>query len=95
MCVLSLTNQNNSEIKGKIFSIGKSFENDTKSVAVHADIVNDKQTLISGMYINALIDVGSNGVQALPLDAIVKADGREFIFVLEEHEEGKEAEKGH
>ena len=90
-----LTNQNNSEIKGKIFSIGKSFENDTKSVAVHADIVNDKQTLISGMYINALIDVGSNGVQALPLDAIVKADGREFIFVLEEHEEGKKEEKGH
>jgi membrane fusion protein, heavy metal efflux system len=88
-----LTNQNNSEIKGKIFSIGKSFENDTKSVAVHADIVNDKQTLISGMYVNALIDLGSNNVQALPTEAIVKADGREFIFVLEEGE--KEAEHVH
>ncbi len=83
-----LTNQNNSEIKGKIFSIGKAFENDTKSVAVHADIVNDKQTLISGMYVNALIDVGASSVQALPSDAIIKADGREFVFVLEEHEQG-------
>jgi membrane fusion protein, heavy metal efflux system len=88
-----LTNQNNSEVKGKIFSIGKSFENDTKSVAVHADIINEKQILISGMYVNALIDVGASSVQALPLDAIVKADGREFIFVLEEHEEGKKDEK--
>lgn len=90
-----LTNQNNSEIKGKIFSIGKAFENDTKSVAVHADIVSDKQTLISGMYVNALIDVGANSAQALPLEAIVKADGREFVFVLEEaeHEEKGHAEK--
>lgn len=91
-----LTNQNNSEIKGRIFSIGKLLENDTKSVAVHADIVDiDKQNLISGMYVNALIDVGSKSVQALPLDAIVKADGREFIFVLEEHKEVQEPEKGH
>lgn len=90
-----LVNQDNSEVKGKIFSVGKSFENDTKSVAVHADIVNDKQTLISGMYVNALIDVGANSVQALPLDAIVKADGREFVFVLEEGEHNEKEEKGH
>lgn len=29
-----LTNQNNEEIEGKIFGIGKAFENDTKAVAV-------------------------------------------------------------
>jgi membrane fusion protein, heavy metal efflux system len=80
-----LTNQDNVEIKGKIFSIGKAFENETKSVAVHTDILNDKQILIPGMYVNALIDVGLNNVKALPVDAVVKADGREFIFVLEEH----------
>ena len=83
-----LTNQDNTEITGKIFSIGKAFENETKSVAVHADISNDKQQLIPGMYVNALIDVGSNKVNALPTESIVKADGREFIFVLEGiHEE--------
>lgn len=88
-----LTNQNNVEIKGKIFSIEKSFANESKSIAVHVDIVNEKQTLISGMYVNALIDVGANTVQALPTDAIVKADGREFMFVLEEgHEEKKQEE---
>ena len=79
-----LTNQDNSEIQGKIFSVGKAFENETKSVAVHADILNDKQILIPGMYVNALIDIGKNAVNALPVDAVVKADGREFIFILEE-----------
>lgn len=96
-----LTNQGNQEIKGKIFSIGKSFENDTKSVAVHADIVNEKQILIPGMYVNALIDIGVNKVEALPMEAVVKAEGREFIFVWErespeaeghQHEEGEEHE---
>ncbi|MES2587719.1 MAG: efflux RND transporter periplasmic adaptor subunit [Bacteroidota bacterium] len=91
-----LTNQDNTSIKGKIFSVGKAFENETKSVAVHADILNDKQMLIPGMYVNALIDVGYNSVSALPLDAIVKADGREFIFVLEEEiEEDHDHKKGH
>ncbi len=101
-----LTNQDNSEIIGQIFSIGKAFENETKSVAVHADIPNEKQQLISGMYVNALIDVGRNTVNALPSDAIVKAEGREFIFILEgvheetvqedkhEHKEGEKHEEG-
>ena len=79
-----LTNQDNTEINGKIFSVGKSFENETKSVAVHADISNFQQKLIPGMYVNALIDAGANTVKALPSEAIIKADGREFIFVLEE-----------
>jgi len=92
-----LTNQDNTEINGKVFNVGKAFENETKSVAVHADISNKSQTLIPGMYVNALIDVGARNVQALPVDAVVKADGREFIFILEEgHEEESHDEKeGH
>ncbi len=94
---LVLTNQDNTVIKGTIFSIGKAFENETKSVAVHADINNEKNALIPGMYVNALIDIGTNAVNALPTEAIVKADGREFMFVLEEgHEEAEhDSEKGH
>jgi membrane fusion protein, heavy metal efflux system len=89
-----LTNQGNKEIRGKIFSIGKTFQNDTKSVAVHADIVNEKQLLIPGMYVNALIDIGLAKVEALPIDAVVKAEGREFIFLWEkENMESKPAPK--
>lgn len=92
-----LTNQDNAEIMGKIFSVGKAFENETKSVAVHADITNDKQKLIPGMYVNALIDIGASKVNALPSEAVIKADGREFIFVLEEghQEETHDEKEGH
>jgi len=93
----TLTNQDNIEIRGKVFNVSQSFENDTKSVAVHADISNNSHSLIPGMYVNALIDVGTREVQALPVEAIIKADGREFVFVLEEgHEEEHEhAEEPH
>lgn len=91
-----LTNQDNTEIKGKVFNVGKAFENETKSVAVHADIANKSQTLIPGMYVNALIDVGAKDLPALPVEAVVKAEGREFIFILEEdHEEESHDEEGH
>lgn len=90
-----LTNQDNTEITGKIFSVGKAFENETKSVAVHADIANERQQLIPGMYVNALIDVGANTVNALPVDAVVKAEGREFIFILEGGHEEKAGTPAH
>ncbi len=85
---LILTNQNQNEIVGTIFGVGKAFENDTKAVAIHAEIDNKDEKLISGMYVNALIDLGANAVFALPLESVVKADGRSFIFVLDKNDSG-------
>ena len=91
-----LTNQSNQEIKGEIYNIGKSFANDTKSVAVHADIEENNANLIPGMYINALIDIGINKVNTLPEGAIVMAEGRNFIFVQLGHAHSEdEAEDSH
>ena len=92
-----LTNRGNQEITGKVFSIGQAFQNETKSVAVHADINNSKAGLISGMYVSALIDIGKNEVNTLPMDAVVKAEGKEFVFIqeVEEKHEHKEGEKAH
>ncbi|MFZ1704696.1 MAG: efflux RND transporter periplasmic adaptor subunit [Saprospiraceae bacterium] len=85
-----LTNQNNKEIKGKIKNVGKNFENDTKSVAVHTDILDKNHNLIPGMYVNALVEVGTDNVSTLPADAVIKAEGREFIFIMKkENMEGK------
>lgn len=90
-----LTNQGNQEIMGRIFSVGKAFQNETKSVAVHADINNSDARLISGMYVSALIDIGKNEVNTLPIDAIVKAEGKEFVFIQEvENEAAHEAIEG-
>lgn len=39
------------------------------------------------MYVNALIDIGNSDVNTLPVEAIVKAEGKEFIFINEAEEE--------
>jgi cobalt-zinc-cadmium efflux system membrane fusion protein len=88
-----LTNQSNKEIEGTVFNVGKSFENETKTVAVHAHIKNKDAALIPGMYVNALIDIGSNKVKTLPESAIVQAEGRTFIFLYEK--ENDEEHEGH
>lgn len=85
-----LTNQDNKQIQGKIFGIGKAFENDTKAVSVHAEIKgNEKHGLIAGMFVNALIDVGEQKVSAAPMDAIIKSDGKEYIFITKSDEKDR------
>ncbi len=90
----TLTNQGNRQIRGKIFSISKAFENESKSVAIHAEIPgSDKMNLIQGMYVTALINVGENKVMCVPEETVVRSDGREFVFVLSEGEKSKANEK--
>ncbi len=39
------------------------------------------------MYVSALITVGSAEVSTVPIDAIVKSEGKEYIFVVDEENE--------
>jgi len=79
-----LTNQENQQIKGKINGINKSFENESKGVIVHAVIENSaKQNLIPGMYVTALISVGNQLSPAVPIDAVVRSEGKEYVFIAE------------
>lgn len=85
-----LTNQNNQPIEGKIYGINKSFEDDSKGIIVHA-IIEGANTykLIPGMYVTALIDVGNQQTMAVPADALVRSEGKDYIFITEE---GKKAD---
>lgn len=86
----NLTNINKEEVTATIFSIGKAFEPGTKTVIAHANIDQVPDNLIPGLYVNALIDVGAKTVKALPNEAIIKADGRTFIFVADDSETHEE-----
>ena len=76
---------NEETIEGEIFGINKTFENDTKALTVHATIKNENHELIPGMYVNAMIDVGTQTVNVVPVDAVVKSDGKEWVFVVDEN----------
>jgi len=78
-----LTNQQNMVITGKINGINKSFENESKGVVVHAEIDNPQhQNLIPGMYVTALISTGAKQTSALPVDAVVRQAGKQYIFII-------------
>ncbi len=79
-----LTNQNNQRISGVIYGINKTFENDTKAVIAHARIDNpSNMNLIPGMYVSALIKVGNQTTTAVPLDAIITAQEKNYIFMAD------------
>lgn len=78
-----LTNQQNMVITGKINGINKSFENESKGVVVHAEIDNPQhQNLIPGMYVTALISTGTKQTLALPVNAVVRQAGKQYIFIV-------------
>jgi cobalt-zinc-cadmium efflux system membrane fusion protein len=86
-----LTNQDNQVITGVINGVNKSFENESKGVIVHA-VINNKahQNLIPGMYVTALISTGSKLTAAVPVDAVIRSEGKQYIFVTTtHHQDGK------
>lgn len=83
----TLTNNPGKEYDAQIYSLGSSFEDESKAVSVHALVKGDKQGLIDGMNITALISLEHITAPAVPTDAIVTIQGQDFIFAVSEKQE--------
>jgi len=71
------------ELNAEIYSVGKVFEENPKAVHIHAEINDNKEGLIPGIYIKGTILIDSSKVNALPESALVR-DGKDFYaFVYE------------
>lgn len=68
----------------EIILISKDLSFDEHSAEVHCHFDNYDKTLLPGMYMNAEIKVKSNNALALPEDAVVTYEGKEYIFVQED-----------
>ncbi len=95
----TLTNNPTSEYDAKVFSIGSSFESESKTISVHAAVTGNKAGLIDGMNITGIVSLNNVTTPAVPNEAIVNADGKYYIFIVtdkkpEEHHEENE-EDGH
>lgn len=84
------TNNPGKEYDAEIFSLGSSFEGESKAVSVHAMVKGDKSGLIDGMGITALISLDKAVVPAVPADALVSYQGQDYIFVVAEAHEKEE-----
>jgi cobalt-zinc-cadmium efflux system membrane fusion protein len=78
----TITNNPGKEYDAKIYSLGSSFEGESKAVSVHAMVEGDKTGLIDGMNVTAVISLNQLTVPAIPDEAIVTVEGQDYIFVL-------------
>ncbi|GAA0564542.1 efflux RND transporter periplasmic adaptor subunit [Chitinophaga japonensis] len=81
-----------SELSATIYSVGKLFEQNPKTVHVHAEIDNKKDMLIPGMYINGKIHTSEESVMALPEAAIIEEENRSYIFVARQRQQNGQTE---
>ncbi|MFZ4726058.1 MAG: efflux RND transporter periplasmic adaptor subunit [Paludibacter sp.] len=65
-----------------IYQTGKSISSDN-TYKVYANVVSPCNNILPGMYVNAVIEASSNQVTALPSDAIVSFDDKNYIFIFE------------
>lgn len=91
----TVTNAPQQSYTGKIYAVGKTFEEDPKAVHVHAEIDGDAEALIPGMYIEGQINVDDMSVLALPEAAIVKEGEKSYIFVKTEAAEHSDENTEH
>lgn len=83
----SITNNPSTIYQAQVFNIGSSFEGDSKTIAVHCQILGSKSGLIDGMNIVGTINISNATVPAVPNNAIVMAENKHFIFLVNEQEE--------
>ena len=87
-----ITNSPKVHFKGTVKEINRSMDSDTKAISVHVGIDAKNATeLIPGMYVTGIISIDKQNVPALPDDAIVNANGKQYVFVLDKkHKEGND-----
>ena len=78
---LTLINVSVKNYTAKVFSVGNAFENETKTIPVHAEVTGDKKGLIEGMNVTAFITTDQNSVPSVPTTAIINSGGSDFIFI--------------
>jgi cobalt-zinc-cadmium efflux system membrane fusion protein len=73
-----------------IYQVGKVLQSD-KTIKVYATITNPSARLIPGIYITASVETHNNSMTALPNDAIVQFDEKDYIFIFDrvKQENGK------
>jgi membrane fusion protein, heavy metal efflux system len=69
-----------------IYQTGKSISND-KTYKVYASVNGACKNVLPGMYVNAIIETSGSQVTALPSDAIVSFDDKDYIFIFDKNKE--------
>lgn len=88
--LVSLTNQPGVNVSGRVYGMNQYLNKGTKSVAVHVNLDAKRGAkLFEGMYVSGQIATGRQLCMTLPDKAIVSADGKQYVFALnQQHSKG-------
>lgn len=88
--LVSLTNQPGVNVSGRVYGMNQYLNKGTKSVAVHVKLDAKRGAkLFEGMYVSGQIATGRQLCMTLPDKAIVNADGKQYVFALnQQHSKG-------
>lgn len=88
--LVSLTNQPGVNVSGRVYGMNQYLNKGTKSVAVHVKLDAKRgANLFEGMYVSGQIATGRQLCMTLPDKAIVSADGKQYVFALnQQHSKG-------
>lgn len=88
--LVSLTNQPGVNVSGLVYGMNQYLNKGTKSVAVHVKLDAKRGAkLFEGMYVSGQIATGRQLCMTLPDKAIVSADGKQYVFALnQQHSKG-------
>jgi cobalt-zinc-cadmium efflux system membrane fusion protein len=78
---LSLSGEGQQVISGTVYALNSIFETDNRVVVAHVRLNAAANHLVPGTYIAASIKTSSQTTNALPEDAVVSSEGKQFIFV--------------
>jgi cobalt-zinc-cadmium efflux system membrane fusion protein len=79
-------NNETEEHEAVIYQTGKSVDTD-KTFKVYATVTKGCKNLLSGMYVKAIIETSGKEVAALPSDAIVSFNDKDYIFIFNKNKE--------
>ncbi|QNF34841.1 efflux RND transporter periplasmic adaptor subunit [Adhaeribacter swui] len=75
-----LPNESGKERTATVHLIGREISTE-RTVRVHAHLDKEEPQFIPGMYVKAFIELNKNTVPALPQEALVQSEGKDYIFV--------------
>jgi cobalt-zinc-cadmium efflux system membrane fusion protein len=83
--VLAFTNNNpDKKYPCELILIGKDFSNE-RNIIAHCHFEKYDNSLIPGMFMNAILETNTKNVPALPNEAIVNFEGHNYIFIRNSH----------
>lgn len=78
-----------------IYAISPAFEENPKSLHIHADFMQHDERLISGMYVTGKIKTDSLTRIVVPRTAIVSEEDKKYVFIHHKDEGSEHRHEGH